>query len=310
MESTQENKEYQDKQQSKSLQKHDGLNDSQLLSINIESLIYIIREEQVMLDSDLAKLYGVETKVLNQAVKRNIQRFPTDFMFQLTKDECLRSQIVTSNGGRGGSRYLPYAFTENGVAMLSSVLRSEKAIEVNIRIMRAFTLMRNFIKKHGSLFQRLDRLEMKQLKTDEKVDTILDRLNRYDEIREGIFFDGQIFDAYAFIAKLIRKAKKRIVVIDSYVDDSVLVQLSKRNPGVTVDIYDGKISQQLRQDVARHNAQYPGVTLHAYNKAHDRFLIIDEDVYHIGHSLKDLGKKLFAFSKMDVMTGTELISQL
>ena len=308
MESTQENKEYQDKQQSKSLQKHDGLNDSQLLSINIESLIYIIREEQVMLDSDLAKLYGVETKVLNQAVKRNIQRFPTDFMFQLTKDECLRSQIVTSNGGRGGSRYMPYAFTENGVAMLSSVLRSEKAIEVNIRIMRAFTLMRNFIKKHGSLFQRLDRLEMKQLKTDEKVDTILDRLNRYDEIREGIFFDGQIFDA--FIAKLIRKAKKRIVVIDSYVDDSVLVQLSKRNPGVTVDIYDGKISQQLRQDVARHNAQYPGVTLHAYNKAHDRFLIIDEEVYHIGHSLKDLGKKLFAFSKMDVMTGTELISQL
>lgn len=310
METTQENKEYKDKQQSKSLQKHDGLNDSQLLSINIESLIYIIREEQVMLDSDLAKLYGVETKVLNQAVKRNIQRFPTDFMFQLTKDECLRSQIVTSNGGRGGSRYMPYAFTENGVAMLSSVLRSEKAIEVNIRIMRAFTLMRNFIKKHGSLFQRLDRLEMKQLKTDEKVDTILDRLNRYDEIREGIFFDGQIFDAYAFVAKLIRKAKKRIVVIDSYVDDSVLVQLSKRNPGVTVDIYDGKISQQLRQDVARHNAQYPGVTLHAYNKAHGRFLIIDEEVYHIGHSLKDLGKKLFAFSKMDVMTGTELISQL
>ena len=310
MGSTQENKEYQNKQQSKSLQKHDGLNDSQLLSINIESLIYIIREEQVMLDSDLAKLYGVETKVLNQAVKRNIQRFPTDFMFQLTKDECLRSQIVTSNGGRGGSRYMPYAFTENGVAMFSSVLRSEKAIEVNIRIMRAFTLMRNFIKKHGSLFQRLDRLEMKQLKTDEKVDTILDRLNRYDEIREGIFFDGQIFDAYAFIAKLIRKAKKRIVVIDSYVDDSVLVQLSKRNPGVTVDIYDGKISQQLRQDVARHNAQYPGVTLHAYNKAHDRFLIIDEEVYHIGHSLKDLGKKLFAFSKMDVMTGSELLSKL
>ena len=168
----------------------------------------------------------------------------------------------------------------------------------------------HFLKKHISLFQILDRLEMKQLKTDEKVDTILDRLNRYDEIREGIFFDGQIFDAYVFIARLIRKAKKRIVVIDSYVDDSVLVQLSKRKPGVKVDIYDGKISQQLRQDVARHNAQYPGVTLHAYRKAHDRFLIIDEEVYHIGHSLKDLGKKLFAFSKMDVMTGTELISQL
>ena len=127
---------------------------------------------------------------------------------------------------------------------------------------------------------------------------------------EGIFFDGQIFDAYAFVADLIRKAKKRIAVIDSYIDDSVLVQLSKRNPGVTVDIYDGRISDQLRQDIERHNRQYPGVTLHAYNKAHDRFLIIDEEVYHIGHSLKDLGKKLFAFSKMDVMTGTELLSKL
>lgn len=205
---------------------------------------------------------------------------------------------------------MPYAFTENGVAMLSSVLRSERAIEVNIRIMRAFTLMRNFIKKHNALFQRLDRLEMKQLKTDEKVDTILDRLTQYDEVKEGIFFNGQIFDAYAFVAKLIRKAERRIVVIDSYVDDSVLVQLSKRKPGVKVEIYDGKISRQLRQDVERHNAQYPGVILHAYNKAHDRFLIIDEEVYHIGHSLKDLGKKLFAFSKMEVMTGTELVSRL
>lgn len=218
---------------------------------------------------------------------------------------------MTLNEGRGQHlKYLPHAFTENGVAMLSSVIRSECAIEVNIRIMRAFTMMRNFIKKHGSLFQRLDRLEMKQLKTDEKVDTILDRLNRYDDIKEGIFFDGQIFDAYAFVANLIRKAKLRIVVIDSYIDDSVLVQLSKRKPGVTADIYDGRISQQLRQDVARHNVQYPGVTLHEYNKAHDRFLIIDEEVYHIGHSLKDLGKKLFAFSKMEVMTGSELISKL
>lgn len=264
-----------------------------------------------MLDSDLAKLYGVETKVLNQAVKRNMQRFPADFMFQLTKEECLRSQFVTLNESRGRHlKYHPHAFTENGVAMLSSVLRSERAIEVNIRIMRAFTLMRNFIKKHGSLFQRLDRLEMKQLKTDEKVDAILDRLNEAKEPEQGIFFNGQIFDAYAFVAGLIRKAERRIVLIDSYVDDSVLVQLSKRKAGVTVDIYDGKISQQLRQDVARHNAQYPGVTLHAYNKAHDRFLIIDEDVYHIGHSLKDLGKKLFAFSKMDVMTGSELLSRL
>lgn len=145
------------------------------------------------------------------------------------------------------------------------------------------------------------------LQLDEKVDFFV---RSSIQPKEGIFFDGQIFDAYAFIAGLIRKAKHRIVVIDSYIDDSVLVQLSKRNPGVTVDIYDGQISRQLRQDVEKHNAQYPGMTLHKYTKAHDRFLIIDEEVYHIGHSLKDLGKKLFAFSKMDVMTGSELISRL
>ena len=279
----------------------------------IQSKIYEIRGCRVMLDSDLAALYQVETKALKQAVKRNIERFPSDFMFELTKEEveCLRSQIVTLNEGRGKHlKYMPHVFTENGVAMLSSVLRSEKAIEVNINIMRAFTAMRNFMMNHSSLFQRIDRLEMKQLKTDEKVDAILDRLSEYTEAREGIFFNGQIFDAYVFVAKLIRKAKQRIVLIDSYIDDSVLVQLSKRAPGVTVDIYTGQISRQLRQDVERHNAQYPGVTLHNCTKAHDRFLIIDEDVYHIGHSLKDLGKKLFAFSKMDVMTGTELISRL
>lgn len=311
MNPTQKNEKLSDAQQSVDFVAQESDTDKIPVSLNIESLIHIVRDEQILLDSDLAKLYGVETKALNQAVKRNIQRFPPDFMFQLTKEECLRSQIVTLNGGRGQHlKYLPYAFTENGVAMLSSILRSERAIEVNIRIMRAFTLMRDFIKKHGSIFQRLDRLEIKQLKTDEKVDTILDRLNRYEETTEGIFFDGQIFDAYAFVAGLIRKAERRIVVIDSYVDESVLVQLSKRKPGVTVDIYDGRISSQLRQDVTRHNTQYPGVTLHNYTKAHDRFLIIDEDVYHIGHSLKDLGKKLFAFSKMDVMTGSELLSRL
>ena len=284
--------------------------DRPIIPIHIESLIHIIREQQVMLDSDLARLYGVETKALNQAVKRNIKRFQADFMFQLTKEECLRSQIVTSNGSRGGTRYMPYAFTENGVAMLSSVLRSNKAIEVNINIMRAFSAMRSFLMNNAAIFQRMDQLEMKQLKTDEKVDAILDKLGDNDKPKEGIFFNGQIFDAYALISDLIRQAKKRIVVIDNYIDDSVLVQLSKRLHGVTVDIYDGQISKQLRQDVDKHNEQYPGVTLHKYTKAHDRFVIIDEDVYHIGASLKDLGKKLFAFCKMDVMTGSELLSEL
>ena len=176
--------------------------------------------------------------------------------------------------------------------------------------MRAFSAMRNFLMNNAAIFQRMDQLEMKQLKTDEKVDAILDKLGDNEKPKEGVFFNGQIFDAYALVADLIRQAKTRIVVIDNYIDDSVLVQLSKRNPGVTVDIYDGQISKQLRQDVEKHNEQYPGVTLHKYTKAHDRFLIIDEDVYHIGASLKDLGKKLFAFSKMEVMTGSELLTGL
>ena len=285
--------------------------ESALLPVRIESLIHTIRDQPVMIDRDLARLYGVETKVLNQAVKRNVQRFPQDFMFQLTKEECLRSQIVTLKEGRGHHlKYMPYVFTENGVAMLSSVLRSEKAIEVNIRIMRAFSAMRNFLVNNAAIFQRMDQLEMKQLKTDEKVDAILDKLGDNEKPKEGIFFNGQIFDAYALVADLIRQAKTHIVVIDNYLDDTVLVQLAKRKPGVTVDIYDGHITKQLRQDVEKHNEQYPGVTLHKYTRAHDRFLIIDEDVYHIGASLKDLGKKLFAFSKMEVMTGTELLANL
>ena len=285
--------------------------ESALLPVRIESLIHTIRDQPVMIDRDLARLYGVETKVLNQAVKRNVQRFPQDFMFQLTKEECLRSQIVTLKEGRGHHlKYMPYVFTENGVAMLSSVLRSEKAIEVNIRIMRAFSAMRNFLVNNAAIFQRMDQLEMKQLKTDEKVDAILDRLGDNEKPKEGIFFNGQIFDAYALVADLIRQAKTHIVVIDNYLDDTVLVQLAKRKPGVTVDIYDGHITKQLRQDVEKHNEQYPGVTLHNYTKAHDRFLIIDEDVYHIGASLKDLGKKLFAFSKMEVMTGSQLLANL
>ena len=232
-------------------------------------------------------------------------------MFQLTKEECLRSQFVTLNEGRGRHlKYMPHVFTENGVAMLSGVLRSDKAIEVNINIMRAFSAMRSFLMNNAAIFQRMDQLEMRQLKTDEKVDAILDKLSDNDRPNEGVFYNGQIFDAYALVADLIRQAKIRIAVIDNYIDDSVLVQLSKRKAGVTVEIYDGQISKQLKQDVEKHNEQYPGVVLHKYTKAHDRFLIIDEDVYHIGASLKDLGKKLFAFSKMDVMTGSELLAGL
>lgn len=194
--------------------------------------------------------------------------------------------------------------------MLSAVLKSATAVKTSIRIIEAFVAMRNFLISNASIFQRIERIEMKQLRTDEKVDAILDKLNGQSEIKQGIFFNGQIFDAYVLVSSLIRKAKQRIVLIDNYVDDTVLVQLSKRKPGVTVDIYDGKISRQLKQDVERHNSQYPGLTLHSYAKAHDRFLIIDEEVFHIGASLKDLGKKVFAFSKMEVMTGSQLLHEL
>lgn len=278
----------------------------------IEKLIHVIRGQQVMVDSDLAKLYGVETKVLNQAVKRNISRFPDGFRFQLNDKE--KFELVTNCDRFQNLKFSsvnPYAFTEQGVAMLSAVLKSETAVQTSIRIIEAFVAMRNFLMNNASIFQRMERIELKQLRTDEKVDAILDKLNSQNEdIQQGVFFDGQIFDAYVLISNLIKTATKRIVIVDNYIDDTVLVQLSKRVPGVKVDIYDGKITNQLRQDVKKHNAQYPGVTLHDYTKAHDRFLIIDEDVYHIGHSLKDLGKKLFAFSRMEVLTGTELLSKL
>lgn len=286
-------------------------NCDRLVSMPIENRILTIRGHQVMVDRDLAELYQVDTKALNQAVKRNIERFPESFRFQLSNNE--KDELVTNCDRFNALKHStsnPYVFTEQGVAMLSAVLKSETAIHASIRIIEAFVAMRNFLMNNASIFQRMERLEMKQLKTDEKVDAILDKLGKDKKPKEGIFFQGQIFDAYVFVADLIRKAKDRIVIIDNYIDDSVLLQLSKRKAGVTVDIYDGQISRQLRQDVTAHNAQYPGVTLHSYQKAHDRFLIIDEDVYHIGASLKDLGKKLFAFSKMDVMTGSEMISKL
>lgn len=285
--------------------------DCDRLSKPIERLILSIRGKQVMVDRDLAELYGVGTKRLNEQVKRNIERFPESFRFQLNDSEKLE---LVANCDRFNalkhSSVNPFVFTEQGVAMLSAVLKSETAIHTSIRIIEAFVTMRNFLLNNASIFQRMERIELKQLRTDEKVDAILDRLNNEPRPEEGIFFEGQIFDAYVLITKLIREAQHRIIIIDNYIDETVLLQLAKRKSGVTVDIYDGKISDQLKQDVQRHNAQYPGVTLHKYTKAHDRFLVIDETVYHIGHSLKDLGKKLFAFSKMDVMTGSELLASM
>ncbi len=277
----------------------------------IKDKIHTIRGKQVMLDSDLAELYGVEVRVLNQAVKRNKERFPEEFMFQLTKEEykLLRSQIVISSWG--GRRYLPYAFTEQGVAMLSAVLKSKTAVEVSIRIMKAFVAMRRFITGKAEIFARLERVEYRIAEHDKEFEKVFNALGS-KEIRpsQGIFFDGQIFDAYKFVCDLIRSAKKSVVLMDNYIDESVFTLLTKRNSNVRAIIYVGKITKQIMLDLKKYNAQYPPVEVKELKNIHDRFLIIDnKDVYHIGASLKDLGKKMFAFSKMN-KEGLKLLERL
>jgi len=268
---------------------------------SIESMIVVIRGQQVILDRDLAILYGIETKRLKEQVNRNIKRFPPDFMFRLDQEElvCLRSQFATSKQ-RGGTRYAPYAFTENGVAMLSSVLHTEKAIATNIQIMRAFTMMRHVLSSNIQVRQRLIELEHHQIETDKRINEVFQRLNQGEQVKEGIFCDGQIFDAYAFASDLIKSAKQRIVLIDNYIDESVFLMLAKRNENVAAEIVTKLITETLALDIERHNLQYPAITIRESPRYHDRFLIVDETVYHIGASLKDLGKKLFAFSRMEI----------
>ena len=349
----------------------------------IEDKIFTIRGVQVMLDKDLAELYGVETKRINEQVKRNIERFPEEFCFQLTKEEVeslrsqivtlssmnetlrsqnatsntenepsrsqtatlnteiadlksqfatsrsqivtlntedsfLKSQIVTSKKeNRGGNRYLPYAFTEQGVAMLASILKSETAVKVSIQIMNAFVQMRHFISANGSLFARLDTVEKRQIETEEKLnrnllridekldineknfEKVFDALEAADLPKQGVFCDGQIFDSYKFVSDLIRKAKASIVLVDNYVDDTVLSMLDKRKSGVSATIYTQSISKQLTLDLQKHNAQYAPIDVRLIKNFHDRFLFLDEKtIYHIGASVKDLGKKVFGFSKL------------
>lgn len=298
--------------------------DNHELAGNIEPLIKVIRGQQVMLDKDLATLYGVETRVLNQTVKRNIERFPDDFRFELSREECLRSQIVISNG-RGGNRYSTYAFTEQGVAMLSSVLRSQTAIEVNIQIMRAFVSMRHFMVNNASMFSRLETIEYHQLEilqhqqdtdkhlqeSDKRIEEVFRRLDEGNaKPKQGVFYNGQIYDAYTFVSDLIKSAKKRIVLIDNYVDETVLTLLDKRAEGVSAVIYTQQINRQFQLDIDRHNAQYAPIDVETFRLSHDRFLCIDDAVYHIGASIKDLGKKWFGFSKMEILTPDELVERI
>ena len=321
---------------------------------NIEKLIHVIRGKQVMLDRDLARLYGVETFRLNEQVKRNIERFPEDFMFKLTREEAessrsqfamlnddsissqnartsngddnLKSQIATSNEdsstsqiailkGRGHNiKHLPYAFTENGIAMLSGVLRSQQAININIQIMRAFNAMRHFIATNAQVFQRLEVIEHTQLSlvahqeelaahqtsTDQKLEEVFHRLDEGAATpKEAIFYEGQFFEARVLLEQIIKTAKKRVIIIDGYIDAATFEMLDVRAKGVTADIYSDSEYKTLRDSHNASKGKQP-VNTHKWSKSsHDRWVIIDDTLYHCGHSVKDLGKKLSAIMKMD-----------
>lgn len=292
--------------------------------VEIQNQIFTIRGLQVMLDKDLAIMYQVETKVLNQAVKRNIARFPAAFRFQLNEMELgnlksqnvnlsSRSQIVTLNNSERGKnvKYMPYVFTEQGVAMLSAILRSDIAIQVSVQIMNAFVEMRKRIHNNSLLVQRIENIEQKQQLVDQQFEQIFTALEQNQlPPKQGIFYDGQVFDAYVFMADIIKAATKSIVLIDNYIDETTLLLFSKRRPHLHCMMYTQNLTQILQLDVQKHNSQYPKIEIQSFKKAHDRFLIIDEQtVYHIGASLKDLGKKWFAFSKME-MPATELLTQI
>lgn len=249
---------------------------------------------------------------MNRAVSRNKDRFPHDFVFQLTHEEwqALRFQFDTSKSGSGGRRYIPYVFTEQGVAMLATSLKTEKAIMASIQIIRTFVQLRKTMVLAQGFIQRIEGLEIKQTMSEKKIENILNFLQEKDIPRYGVFFNDQIFDAYVFACNLIQKAKSSIVLIDNYIDESTLIQISKRNTSVTAHIYTEKITPQLRLDLAKHHAQYPHITVSIIKKVHDRFLIIDnQELYHIGASLKDLGKKWFAFSRIDSIL-PEILSRL
>ena len=279
----------------------------------IQNKILVIRNQHVMIDRDIAELYGVETKRLNEQVKRNIERFPADFMFALNKAE--KDELV-ANCDRFNtlkhSTVMPNAFTEQGVAMLSSVLKSQTAVDVNIKIMRAFVAMRKFLLNNAQIFQRLDSLEMHRIESDKRIDELFDRMDRYAiDDTQGIFFQGQIFDAYAKFESFIAQARQSIVLIDNYIDLSVLERFTKKNAGVQVTIYTNPQTTVTEQDVQRFNAQYPLLEVKHTTAMHDRFLIIDnQTLYHIGASLKDLGKRCFAFDVFDSSFIADIMARL
>ena len=275
---------------------------NELTNEDIKSLIYTIRGKQVMLDSNVAKLYHYETKRINETVKRNIERFPVEFCFQLTSKEyeILKSQIATSNNTRGGKQKLPYVFTEKGILMLSGLLKNEVAIEVSIKIVEAFVEMRKFLSANGQLFERLTNVEYKLLEHDKKFNKVFDQLQHEENIKQKIFFQGQIYDAYSLIIDIIKKANNKILIIDNYIDDSILKMLTKKKDNVEVVIFTSNHSNIQNIDIQKFNTEYPTLKVAKTNKFHDRFIVLDNtEMYHLGASIKDLGKKCFGINKIE-----------
>jgi hypothetical protein len=303
--------------------------------INLEMAlkIFTFRDSQVMLDKDLAVLYGIQTKRLIEQVKRNLERFPESFMFQLSVDEISRSQFATLNSSINSSasetilnsrsqfatlntkqgkniKYRPYAFTEQGVAMLSTVLRTPTAVQTSIFIMESFVSMRKILNSSNDASKEIGLLKSKVLDHDSKINTLFKRMDDLTLPKSGIFFNDQIFDAYVFSSELIAKARKSLILIDNYIDETTLIQLSKRNQKVSCTIYTERITEQLKLDIEKHNAQYSPIEIRILKNSHDRFIILDDkELYHLGASLKDLGKRWFAFSRMDSLTN-QILSQL
>ena len=284
------------------------MEENAMIDMNIEdikNLIYTIRGKQVMLDSDVARLYKYETKNVNKAMKRNIERFPEDFCFQLTEEEkkFLRFQngtLENQNGKGHYAKYLPYAYTEQGVAMLAGLLKNEIAVQISIKIIRAFIEMRKFLASNGQIFERLTNVEYKLLKQDKRIDDLFEKFDHNDVEKQRLFFDGQIWDSYNLIVNIIKRAENKILIIDNYIDDSILEMLSKKKKDVEGVILTSNTSNILKLDIQKFNKEYPTLKIAKTDKFHDRFIIIDnKELYHCGASLKDLGKKCFGINRID-----------